>query len=322
MAFIVFCTKYLSLHISSRVMPKYVWLSGSTVEWENAKVHVYVHALHYGTAVFEGIRGYYVDDSIKIFRLRDHLKRLMNSAKILYMNIPYTIDSLERASIELVKDNELHENIYIRPIAFRGLGEFGVKGLKSPIEVAILVMPLGRYLKSEKVRCMISSWRRPPSDALPVEAKASGIYLSSNLAGIEATLSGYDEAIFLDYNGYVCEGTGENIFIVKNNVLITPPLYSSILEGITRNTVITLARDLGYTVIERRISRGELYTCDEAFFTGTAAEITPIIEVDHRVIGSGDVGEITDKILKLFREVVSGHVEKYTSWITDVIPKS
>lgn len=299
-------------------MPKYVWLSGSTVDWENAKVHVYVHALHYGTAVFEGIRGYYVDDTIKIFRLRDHLKRLVNSAKILYMNMPYTIDDLEKASIKLVEDNGYRENIYIRPIAFRGLGEFGVRGLKSSIEVAILVIPLGKYLKSEKVRCMISSWRRPPNDVLPVEAKASGIYLSSNLAGIEATLSGYDEAIFLDYDGYVCEGSGENIFIVKNKVLITPPIYSSILEGITRNTVITLARDLSYTVIERRISRGELYTCDEAFFTGTAAEITPIVEVDHRVIGNGDVGEVTGKISNLFREVVSGHVEKYRDWVTEI----
>ncbi|MEM1545171.1 MAG: branched-chain amino acid transaminase [Candidatus Methanomethylicia archaeon] len=303
-------------------MPKYVWLSGSIVEWENAKVHVYVHALHYGTAVFEGIRGYYVDDVIKVFRLKDHLKRLVNSAKILYMNIPYAIEDLEKVSIELVRDNDLHENIYIRPIAFRGLGEFGVRGLKSSIEVAILVIPLGKYLKSEKVKCMISSWRRPPNDVLPVEAKASGIYLSSNLAGIEAALSGYDEAIFLDYNGYVCEGSGENIFIVKNNVLITPPVYNSILEGITRNTVITLARDLGYTVIERKISRGELYTCDEAFFTGTAAEITPIVEVDHRVIGNGDVGEVTDKISKFFREVVSGRVWKYMDWITEVKLKS
>jgi branched-chain amino acid aminotransferase len=302
-------------------MPKYVWFNGSIVEWENAKVHVYVHALHYGTAVFEGIRGYYSDGVVKIFRLRDHLKRLMNSAKILYMNIPYTIDELEKASVEITRENDYRENVYIRPIAFRGLGEFGVKGLKSSIEVAILAIPLGKYLKSEKVRCIISSWRRPPNDVLPVEAKASGIYLSSNLAGIEAALSGYDEAIFLDYDGYVCEGSGENIFIVKNKVLITPPVYSSILEGITRNTVITLARDLGYTVVERRISRGELYTCDEAFFTGTAAEITPIVEVDHRVIGNGDVGEVTDKISNLFREVVSGHVEKYVSWITEVKPK-
>ena len=303
---------------SEIVWPRYAWLNGKVVEWENAKVHVFVHGLHYGTGVFEGIRGYYDNGYIKVFRLEDHMRRFFKSAKIIHMEIPYTMDTLINAVIDIIKVNKFKRDIYIRPIAFRGLGSFGLRA-KNPVEVAIIAVEFGKYLKKSGVRCTISSWRKPPADSFPIYAKVTGMYLLYHLAALEASMNGYDEAILLDQEGYVAEGSGENIFIVKDKTLITPPVYDAILEGITRDTVIRLATEvLNLKVVERRIRREELYTADEAFFTGTAAEITPIIEVDGRVIGNGGIGEITSKLMNLYNEVVLGRIERYRSWVKEV----
>lgn len=298
--------------------PIYVWLNGSIVKWEDAKVHVFVHGLHYGTGVFEGIRGYYDNGSIKIFRLEDHIKRFYRSAKVIYMSIPYSMEKLIEATKEVIKINKFSTDIYIRPIAFRGLGSFGLRAL-NPVDVAIIAVEFGKYLKPTGIKCMITSWRKPSPDSIPVWAKATGIYLLYHIAAVEAHLSGYDEAILLDSEGYIAEGAGENIFIVKNSKIITPPVYNSILDGITRDTVIRIVKEmLGLDIVERRIRREELYTCDEAFFTGTAAEVTPIIEVDGRIIGNGSIGEITKKIMELYRDIVLGRVERYKYWVTEV----
>ncbi|MEM1526791.1 MAG: branched-chain amino acid transaminase [Ignisphaera sp.] len=298
--------------------PDYVWLNGSIVKWDEAKVHVFIHGLHYGTGVFEGIRGYYDNGVIKVFRLEDHMKRLHRSAKAIYMDIPYRIDELVKATSEVIKVNKFNNDIYIRPIAFRGLGSFGLRAL-NPVDTAIIAVEFGKYLNPSGIRCKISSWRKPSPDSIPVWAKATGIYLLYHLAALDAHLSGYDEAILLDGEGYIAEGAGENIFMVRNSQLITPPTYDAILEGITRDTVIRLATEvLGIKVVERRIRREELYTCDEAFFTGTAAEITPIKEIDGITIGNGGVGEITKKIMELYRETTLGKIEKYRYWITVV----
>lgn len=298
--------------------PNYVWINGSVVRWEDAKVHVFVHGLHYGTGAFEGIRGYYDDGVIKVFRLNDHVKRLYNSAKVLHMNIPYDAKRLVEAIIETIKVNRFKADIYIRPIVFRGLGSFGLRAL-NPVEVAIIALEFGKYLKPTGIRCKISSWRKPQPDSLPIWVKITGMYVLYHLAALEAHLSGYDEAILLDSEGYVAEGAGENIFIVRDGVLITPPVYDGIIEGITRNTVVRIATEImGLKVLERRIRREEIYTCDEIFFTGTAAEITPIIEVDGITIGSGTIGEITKKIMDLYRDVVLGKIERYRYWITEI----
>jgi branched-chain amino acid aminotransferase len=298
--------------------PSYAWLNGSIVRWDDAKIHVFVHGLHYGTGVFEGIRGYYDSGIMKIFRLEDHLKRLYRSAKTILMDIPYKIEELVEATKHVIKFNKFKSDIYIRPIAFRGLGSFGLRAT-NPVDVAIIAVEFGKYLSPKGIRCKISSWRKPSPDSIPVWAKVTGMYLLYHLAAMEAHLSGYDEAILLDSEGYVAEGAGENIFIVKNNELITPPVYDAILEGITRDTVIKLAREeLGLKVIERRIRREELYTCDEVFFTGTAAEVTPIVEIEGRIIGNGAIGEITKNIMDLYREVVLGRIEKYRNWVTEV----
>lgn len=298
--------------------PNYVWINGSVVRWEDAKVHVFVHGLHYGTGAFEGIRGYYDDGVIKVFRLNDHVKRLYNSAKVLHMNIPYDAKRLVEAVIETIKVNRFKADIYIRPIVFRGLGSFGLRAL-NPVEVAIIALEFGKYLKPTGIRCKISSWRKPQPDSLPIWVKITGMYVLYHLAALEAHLSGYDEAILLDSEGYVAEGAGENIFIVRDGVLITPPVYDGIIEGITRNTVVRIATEImGLKVLERRIRREEIYTCDEIFFTGTAAEITPIVEVDGITIGSGTIGEITKKIMDLYRDVVLGKIERYRYWITEI----
>jgi len=298
--------------------PRYVWLDGSIVEWDNAKVHVFVHGLHYGTGVFEGIRGYYDEGVVKVFRLEDHIKRLFRSAKMVYMEIPYSIEHLIKAVIDVVRLNGFRSDIYIRPIAFRGLGSFGLRA-RNPVNVAIIAVEFGKYLKPEGIRCMISSWRKPAGDSFPIEAKATANYLLYHLSSLEAADHGYDEAILLDAEGYVAEGSGENIFIVRNGELITPPIYSGILEGITRDTVIRFAKEvLGIEVVERRIKRVELYIADEVFLTGTAAEITPVIEIDGRVIGDGKPGEVTKKIIDIYRQIVLGRIERYRNWVTEI----
>ena len=302
----------------SIVEAKYVWMDGKLVEWSDANVHVMTHALHYGTAVFEGIRGYWDGGRLKVFRLRDHVRRLFYSAKVLYMQIPYSPEKVEEAIIETVRANQIRENCYIRPLVYRGYGVIGLNPLKAPVRVAVATFPFGKYLEEKGVRCCVSSWRRIAIDSQPPAAKTCGNYVNSCLAKVEAILNGFDEAIFLDSHGYVCEGTGENLFIVRDGVLATPPTVTGILEGITRDTVIKIAKEMGFEVQERLIARSELYMCEEAFFTGTAAEITPIVSIDNRPVGDGSIGPITRKLKTRYFEVVMGKVDKYKTWVTEI----
>ena len=297
---------------------KYIWMDGKLVGWDEAKVHVLTHALHYGSSVFEGIRCYETSRGPAIFRLRDHMERLERSAKIYLMELPYTVDELCQAVVETVRANGLKE-CYIRPIAFRGSGEMGLQAL-NPVQVAIAVWPWGPYLGEEGqkkgIRVRISSYVRPPPYSLPMNAKAGGHYLSSILAKMEALRSGYDEAILLDHRGFISEGSGENIFIVRKGILFTPPPWASILPGITRDTIMVLARDLGFKVYEEDITRGMLYEAEEAFLTGTAAEVTPIREVDGITIGEGKPGPVTLKLQAEYKATVRGEKPEYEGWLT------
>ncbi|MBS7609703.1 branched-chain amino acid transaminase [Candidatus Bathyarchaeota archaeon] len=298
---------------------KFIWMNGRFIEWDEAKVHVLTHALNYGTGVFEGIRGYAGDGNLYVFRLHDHLNRLMRSAKTYFMEIPYKVEDLEKAILELLRRNELRVTCYIRPLAYRSYGFIGLDPSRSEVHVAIAAFPFGKYLDPTKgVSCCISSWRRIAIDALPPDAKACGNYVNSALAKMEALKNGYDEAIFLDSHGYVCEGTGENIFIVRDGIIATPPLSAGILEGITRDSVIKIAGDMGLKVEERIITRNELYVCDEAFFTGTAAEITPIVKIDGRIVGDGSIGPITRRLQEAFFSIVEGRNDRYKHWLTAV----
>ncbi len=304
-------------------MPKikeveYIWMDGKFVKWSDAKVHVMTHCLHYGTGVFEGIRGYSTNGNVNVFRLEDHMKRLHDSAKIYMMDIGHSVKELCDVTVELIKKNNIKETCYIRPLVYRGFGEFGMNPAGSPVNTAIIAFPFGKYLDAEKgSKCCISSWRRIAPDTLPPESKACGNYINSILGKTEAIRNGYDEAIMLDMNGYVSEGSAENIFIMRRGTLLTPSRSSSILEGITRHSAMTIAKDdLGLEVIERTITRSELYICDEAFFTGTAAEITPITSVDGRVVGDGRTGTVTRDIQKRFFDIVEGRSKNYSHWLT------
>lgn len=306
-------------------MPKikeveYVWMDGEFVKWNEATVPIMTHALHYGSGVFEGIRGYSANGNVNVFRLEDHMKRLHDSAKIYMMDIGHSVKELCDITVKLIKKNDIKETCYIRPLVYRGVGEFGMNPAGAPVNTAIIAFPFGKYLDAEKgSKCCISSWRRIAPDTLPPEAKACGNYINSILAKTEAVRNGYDEAIMLDMNGYVSEGSAENIFIMRRGTLLTPSRSSSILEGITRHSVITVAKeDLGLEVVERTITRSELYVCDEAFLTGTAAEITPIVSVDGRVVGDGGVGVVTRDIQKRFFDIVEGRSSNYSRWLTPV----
>jgi branched-chain amino acid aminotransferase len=296
----------------------FVWMDGKFVKWNEAHVHVMAHCLQYGTGVFEGIRAYPTHGNLSVFRLKDHYQRLLNSAKIYMMDAGYSLDQLCDATIELLRKNNLHETSYVRPIVFRGFGDFGLNPLNSPVQAAICTFPTGDYLSKTGIKACVSTWRRIPDMSLPTAAKACGSYINSSLAKLEAVLNGFDEAILLDYHGNLGEGSGENVFLVKNGKLLTPHVSASILEGITRASVIQIARDQGYTVTEPHIAKSQLYTCDELFFTGTAAEITPILEVDRRKIGDGKIGPVTSKLREAFTEIVSGDSTKYKSWLTEV----
>ncbi len=292
-----------------------IWFNGRFVKWEDAKVHVLTHALHYGSGVFEGIRCYNTDKGPAIFRLKEHVDRLFDSARIYYMEIPYSKEEISNAIKELVRVNKLKE-CYIRPIVFRGYGEMGLNPLNNPVEVAIAAWEWGPYLgvegQKKGIRAKIVSIQRIAPNILPPIAKACGQYINSILAKLEALNCNYDEAIMLDYRGFISEGPGENIFVVKDGVIYTPPEYASILKGITRDCVIKLAKDMGYEVKEVDITRAFLYLADEVFFTGTAAEITPIREIDGHEFG---VGEITRKLQKKFYEVTHGKDENYMHWL-------
>ncbi len=298
-----------------------IWFNGKFVDWKDANLHVLSHVVHYGSSVFEGIRCYNTQKGPAVFRLREHVLRLINSGKIYRMVIPYSVDDLCDAVIETIRINDLKE-CYIRPVAFRGYGELGVYPLNCPIETVVAAWPWGKYLGEEAiengVEVGISSWRRMAPDTMPNMAKAGSNYMNSQLAKMESIFNGYDEGIMLDYQGMVSEGSGENIFVVLEGVLHTPPISSSLLAGLTRGSIITLARERGLEVHEEQIPREMLYIADEVFLTGTAAEVTPVRSIDKIPVGNGHRGKITQKVQKAYFEVVNGESEDHHGWLSHI----
>ena len=296
-----------------------IWMNGEFVPWEDAKVHVLTHTMHYGTGVFEGVRAYDGERGTAIFRHTEHLERLKKSAELYYMEIPYGLDQLREVTHELIARNNLR-SCYIRPLVYRGYGPMGLDPLTNPVEVAIAVWEWGAYLgdegKRNGIRAHVSSWRRISPESLIPMAKACGQYLNSVLAKIEATHAGYEEAILLDQHGNVCEGTGENVFVVKDGVIATPPPSASILGGINRSSVMKIARDRGHEVVERNIARAELTLADEVFLTGTAAELVPVREIDDHVVG--EPGPVTRELQDAFDDALHGRGDKYLDWL-DVV---
>ena len=296
-----------------------VWHNGEFIPWNEATIHVASHVVSYASCLFEGIRCYDTPQGPGIFRLKEHTDRLVNSCKIYRMELKFTRDQLAQAMVELVRVNNV-KHCYLRPVIFRGFGEVGVSPLKNPIEIYLLAWEWGKYLGDEALRqgvdVCVSSWQRIAPNTLPAIAKAAANYMNAQLVKMEALTNGYVEGISLDASGHVSEGSGENLFIVREGKIITPPLSSSILPGITRDSVITLARELGYTVIEQTISREMLYIADEVFFTGTAAEITPIRSVDRIVVGKGQPGPLTLGLQERFLSIVQGQAEDKYGWLT------
>jgi branched-chain amino acid aminotransferase len=299
-----------------------IWLNGEFVAWEDAKVHVLTHAMHYGTGVFEGIRAYETERGTAIFRHREHLERLEASAKLYYMDLPYSREQIREATHELIARNGF-TSCYVRPLVWRGYGPMGLNPLDNPVEAMVAVWEWGAYLgeegKRNGVRGRVSSYRRISSDSLIPHAKACGQYLNSVLAKIESLKAGYEEAILLDDKGYVCEGSGENIFVVKDGVISTPPQAAAILDGINRKSCIQIARDRGYEVVERNLARAELALSDEVFLTGTAAELTPLREIDDLPIGEGVPGPVTREIQAAFDDALHGRSPQYADWL-DLVP--
>lgn len=297
-----------------------IWKDGELVEWREATIHVLTHSLHYGMAVFEGVRAYKAKDGTAIFRLKEHTQRLMNSAKIFRMQVPFDMDTLVDAQRQVVRANEF-DACYLRPLIWIGSEKLGISATGNTIHVAIAAWKLAPYLGEENlvkgIRVKTSSFSRHHVNVSMVRSKASGHYVNSILANQEAVADGYNEALLLDTDGYVSEGSGVNIFIVKNGKLYTPDL-ASCLDGITRDTILTLAREMGYEAVEKRITRDEVYCCDEAFFTGTAGEVTPIRELDNRQIGEGGRGPVTEKLQAMYYAVVKGEVPEYRHWLSYV----
>jgi len=293
-----------------------IWMNGELIDWADAKVHIGTHGLHYGTGVFEGIRVYDTANGPAVFRLTDHLKRLLNSGRLLYMDIPYSVEELRAACHDVLGANGLSE-CYLRPLAFYGYGELGVHPGTNPIDVCVMSWPWGTYLGDEGmergIRAKVSSWKRVGPNTIPHVSKATGIYLNSMLAVVEATRAGYDEAILLTDDGFVADGSGENIFVVKDEILSTPDLSASILPGITRQSIIEIAGALGYAVHERNVIRSDLYIADEVFMCGTAAEVTPVRSIDDHEIGAP--GPVTKKIQSVFFDVVRGRDERWSRWL-------
>jgi branched-chain amino acid aminotransferase len=291
-----------------------IWMNGELIDWDDAKIHVGSHGLHYGTGVFEGIRCYDTPQGPSVFRLRDHLDRFANSAKLLYMQLPYSADELRAVCKELICTNGL-PSCYLRPLAFYGYGELGVAARDNPVEVVIMSWPWGTYLGDDGlkngIRAKVSSWQRIGPNVIPHVAKATGVYLNSMLAVTEANNGGYEEAIMLTQDGYVADGSGENIFVVRDGVLYTPDLSAGILPGLTRDTIIQIAQDLGHTVVEKNLIRSDLHIADELFMCGTAAEVTPISEIDDIVIG---VGPVTKEIQKAYLDTVNGVNDRWAQW--------
>jgi branched-chain amino acid aminotransferase len=305
-------------------MPSYAFFQKQFLPLEEAQIGIMTHALHYGTAVFEGLRGNWNSEQKQtyIFRLKEHYERLENGCRVMNIKLPHSSDELCRLTVELVRKCAFQEDVYIRPLAYKSSQALGVRlhGLED--DFFVFVIPWGPYLDVEKARCAVSSWHRPEDNVIPPQIKATGIYVNNALAETEAIGNGFDEAIMLSPDGHVSEGSGENIFLVIDGKLVTPASYNNILMGITRNTVIELARnELGLETVERSIDRSELYTADECFLTGTAAHITPVAEIDRRQIGRGEVGEITGKLQEIYARVIRGKHPKYRHWCTPVYEK-
>jgi len=295
-----------------------IWIDGELVPWKEAKVHVMTNALHYGTGAFEGIRAYWNEPQLYIFRLTKHIQRLLNSEKIYGFNSALGPEGLRSAIIETVKANSIRSDVYIRPLVITGYGPVGLDIRKLRASTVIIVVRLGRYFEKAGISVGVSSWRRLSIQSNPITAKVTGHYTNSVMAKIEALNGGYDDAILLNDRGEVCEGSGENIFMVKDGELATPPISSGTLDGITRASIIRMARDMGLQVRERGIERSELYSADELFFVGTAAEVTPIFEVDRRKVGGGTEGPITKRIKDRFGLIVRGRVKEYMDWLEPV----
>jgi branched-chain amino acid aminotransferase len=300
-----------------------IWLDGELVDWDKARIHVLTHSLHYGSGVFEGIRAYPTSRGVAVFRLTDHINRLFNSAKIFMIDVPFSPDELVAASKELVRANGLDDGCYIRPIVYLGYGEMGLNPLPCPVSVAIAAWPWGTYLGDEGVangiRLKVSTWKRHDPNAVPTAAKGTGMYVNSSLAKVEALKAGYDEAVLLASDGRVSECTGENIFVVQGRRVVTPPTSESgALAGITQDSVKAIATDLGYEYVTEALIRTDLYTADEAFLTGTAAEVVPIREVDDRPVGTGRPGPVTKQIQDTYFAAVRGEVDRYKDWLEHV----
>jgi branched-chain amino acid aminotransferase len=305
-------------------MPSYAYFQKQFVPLAEAKLGIMTTALHYGTAIFEGIRGNWNDKKkqIYLFRLKDHYLRLLNGCRVLKMKLPHSADELCQITVKLVEMCQFEEDLYIRPLAYKSAERLGVRLHDVEDDFLCLVMPWGPYLDMDKARCCVSSWRRPDYNVIPPNVKITGLYANNALAKSEALENGFDEAIMLTPDGHVSEGSGENIFLVLDGRLVTPASSSNILLGITRDTVIKLARnELGIETVERQVERSELYLADECFLTGTAAHITPVAEIDHRKIGDGEIGELTKKLQKLYFEVIRGNNSKYLDWCTPVYKK-
>jgi len=305
-------------------MPPYAFFRKQFVPLAEAKIGIMTHCLHYGTAIFEGIRGNWNSEQkqMYLFRPKEHYERLYNGCQVLKIALPYTIDELCQLTVELVVKSGLQEDIYIRPLAYKSSEALGVRlhGLED--DFLVFVIPWGPYLDMDKAKCGVSSWRRPDDNVNPPQVKSTGIYINNALAKTEAIENSFDEAIMLTPDGHVSEGSGENIFLVIDGTLVTPAIYNNILVGITRDTVIKLAKnELGIETIERPIDRSELYTAEECFLTGTAAHVTPVAEIDHRKIGNGEIGEITGKLQKIYSDVIRGNNPKYLNWCTPVYKK-
>ena len=298
---------------------KLIWMDGKFIPWEEAKVHVLTHTLHYGNGVFEGTRAYQTEDGLAVFRLQDHTRRLLNSAKIVKIDVPFSQEELEEAQLEILRKNDFKQNVYIRPLVFLGYGKMGLYHVGAPVHVAIAAWEWGAYLGEEGlesgIRVKISSITRNPVKSTFGKAKAVANYLNSQMAKFEAIEAGYEEALMLDDDGFVAEGSGECFFIVRDGVLITPPNDNS-LESITQATVLEIARERKIPIERRRITRDEVYIADEAFFTGTAAEVTPIREVDGRIIGNGKRGEITKELQEAYFDIVYGRDKSYKHYLT------
>lgn len=297
-----------------------IWMDGDLVDWADAKVHVLSHSLHYGSGVFEGIRAYPTARGAAVFRLRDHIHRFFDSAKVLLMDLPYSQEEIVEATKEVVRVNDLRDGCYLRPIAYLGYGEMGLNPLPAPVNLSIAAWPWGTYLGDEGVSkgvsVKISSWRRHDPNAVPTAAKSTGMYLNSSLAKVEALKAGYDEAILLAADGNVSECTGENVFVVRHGLLLTPPTSDAgSLDGITQDTVETFARDLGIDARHQQLIRTDLYLADEAFLTGTAAEVVPICAVDDRAVGDGTPGPITRELQQTYFATVRGELDRYKDWL-------